>query len=220
MSVTDRHTNATLQLVSDDSSTPLRKAIEFSLVKSPKTLVEHGKSMQQGNATVSGQIVRKEADGLPDLCLKPDLCLHLHQMYKTRGDMLSSNMSICVSIQHKTKTFKNVLYQQPEKQHLTQSVSLEKVISGISATKPIGGLTGLERVQLALSLAKAVLKFHASPWLPENWRIVNVRFSGVDSSSSQRPGSLKAPFLNLKIVWPLRRHSECFGQRSVISQTQ
>lgn len=110
-SVIDRHTNATLQTVSDDSSTPLRKAIEFSLIKSPKTLVEHGKSMQQGNATVSGQIVRKEADGLPDLYLKPHLCLHLHWMYKTRGDMLSTNISIYVGILHKTKTFKHVLYQ-------------------------------------------------------------------------------------------------------------
>lgn len=201
VSKTDLHANATLNTVSD-TSTHLRKAMELSLVISPKPLPVHGESKQQYKATLSEQKVGKEADGLPDLCLKPDLCLHLHQIHERRGDTPPSNMSVCVGVLHKTKTFKHVLYQQPAKQHLTRSVSLEKVISEISATKPVGGLTGLERVQLALSLARAVLRFHASPWLPENWRSENVRFYGVDSSSPRLPSSLKAPFLNLNLFGP------------------
>ncbi len=176
--------------------------MKFSFDISPKSLLEHEQSMQQDNATLSEQIIRREPDCLPDLCFKQDLCLHLHQIYVRCGDMSSSNMSVCIGILHKTKTLKHVLYQKPAKQHLTRSVPLEKVISDISATNPIGGLIGLERAQLASSLARAVLRFHASPWLPENWRSENVRFHGVDTSNARQPGSLEAPFLNLKFLGP------------------
>ncbi len=111
MPVADRHTNTALHTVSDDSSAPLRKGMEFSLVISPKSLLEHEKSRQRDNVSLSEQITRKEVDGLPDLCFKQDLCLDLHQIYDRCGEKSSSNMSVCSGILHKTKTFKHVLYQ-------------------------------------------------------------------------------------------------------------
>ena len=195
-------TNNALRNVSVDLSTTRRKGTELSLVLFPNNPRERGKSIKRDDVTISEQLLSREIDGQPDLCSRQDLCPHLHRIYGQCADAASSNTSVCVGILQKTKTFKHVMYHQPAKQHLNRSVSLEEVISCISAAKPLGGLTGLERVRLALSLARAVLRFHASPWIPENWRSENIRFYGVDSSNVQRPDSLKAPFLNLKISGP------------------
>ena len=200
--VADRHSKTALRRLSGDPSATHSEGVECSLVISPKTPREKGKGIQRDNATTAEQIVSAEVDGSSDLCFRQDLCLHLHQIYQRCGDTASSNASVCIGVLYKTKTFKHVIYKQPAKQHLTRPVSLETVISDISATKPTGGLTGLERVQLALSLARAVLRFHASPWLPENWRSENTRFYGIESSNVSRSGSLKAPFLNLKFLGP------------------
>lgn len=82
-------------------------------------------------------------------------------------------------------------------------IHAKAIIKTISLTGVVSGsVTGLERVQLALSLARALLRSHAPPWLPEFERSENVRFYSVDSSNAQRPGLFKAPFLNLKCLGP------------------
>ena len=93
-----------------------------------------------------------------------------------------------------------MIYQEPANQRFTRSAVLQEVISATN----VSDLSGLEFLQLAFLLAKAVFRFHASPWMLENWRSENVRFYGVDSSNVQRPGLSKASFLNFKIPGPYK----------------
>lgn len=146
--------------------------------------------------------VKLENNDLPELCSKQDLCLHLQQ---TNQDAEACDTSICVGVLKKTETFKHIVYQRRAGSKVTESISLETVISGISESNPIDGISSLERVQLALSLAKSVLHFNASAWLPESWRSHNVHFYGINSETLHQPGCLSTPFLNIQLpTTPLR----------------
>ena len=70
------------------------------------------------------------------------------------------------------------------------------MLSNLAENKPISGLSCLERVRLAHSLATAVLEFHSTPWLPETWRSRNVHFYGINDPSIEKPGLLNTPLLN------------------------
>ena len=137
-----------------------------------------------------------EKNDLPELCSRQDLCLHLQQIDHEAD---ACGTSICVGVLKKTEKFKHIVYRRPAASMVAESMSLEAVISGISESKPIEGISSLGRVQLALSLAKAVLQFNSSAWLPETWRSHNIHFYGINHESLQQPGCLNTPFLNIQL---------------------
>ena len=131
-------------------------------------------------------------DLLPEPCYRPDLCLHLQQHHQNSP----SDTSTCIGVLQRTQTFNHILYRRPALDTPATSTSLETVLSNLAENKPTSGLSCLERVRLARSLATAVLEFHSTPWLPETWRSRNVHFYGINDPSIEKPGFLNTPLLN------------------------
>ena len=131
-------------------------------------------------------------DILPELCCRPDLCLHLQQYRQSS----SSDTSTCIGVLQRTQTFNHILYRKPPLDTPATSTSLETVLSNLAKNTPTSGLSCLERIRLAHSLATTVLEFHSTPWLPETWRSQNVYFYGIDDPRIEKPGLLNTPLLN------------------------
>ena len=136
-----------------------------------------------------------EQNAVPELCSRKNLCLHLQRFWE-EDDV--HGRPLCAGVLKRTETFKHLIYCRPALELTTDSVSLESVISSLPRSKSSCGIPSLQRISLALSLATAVLEFHASPWLPDTWRSQNVHFYGVDSQTLRHPGSLATPFLNIQ----------------------
>ena len=128
----------------------------------------------------------------PELCCRTDLCLHLQQHHQSSP----SDKSTCIRVLQRTQTFNHILYRRPVLDAPATSTSLETVLSNLAENKPTSGLSCLERVRLAHSLATAVLEFHSTPWLSENWRSRNVHFYGINDPRIEKLGLLNTPLLN------------------------
>jgi len=144
--------NQPAEAISDRNNYPSTSNNRSSGMPLGQTLQIGASGMNSNNPSRPNTTFRIDDHSLPELCARQDLCLHLQRSYSTcENDQLSAT-SICIGVLQKTRTFKHLVFQRPATQCPNSSVSVEAVISGLSVDKPFGGLTSLERVQLALSL--------------------------------------------------------------------
>lgn len=131
---------------------------------------------------------------LPDLYKIPNLCQHLGQQ------LGSSNSPPCVGFLQKTKTFKHLIYIPDHCPSGAAKVqTLEEILADAKArSKPI---PIADKIALSRSLAAAVLQYHSTPWLKQEWRSEDIVFFGVGDHSIRRLRSpyLKTPYLRTTV---------------------
>ena len=142
-------------------------------VEKGKALVRHGTDLMSSTASSSN---------LTDLRLIPNLCRHL-----TEGTASTH----CIGYFQENEPFSHLMYapQGPYVSSPTVS-SLEDALMAAKGT--LDGIPLPEKFALAKLLALAVLRFHSTPWLNEEWRSSDVVFFGIRDFSQD---SLCVPFL-------------------------
>lgn len=71
--------------------------------------------------------------------------------------------------------------------------SLAEVMAWYSEDRLQRQLPRCSTATLASLLASAVLQYHSTPWLPDNWHSSSVRFFGIEDLMQQKPNSLVFP---------------------------
>jgi hypothetical protein len=131
-----------------------------------------------------------------DLCTMGRLCRYFGQV------QIEAAQEPCLGFLEKTKTFKHFVYRHPlpsQPMDDSKSVSLKQVLNLAAAESNEGDW--LEKLRLARLLALAVLQFHGTKWLPENWSSNHVRYIGSDDPPG--PGTLAdLPCFNAKLGTP------------------
>ncbi|RDW57644.1 hypothetical protein BP6252_13726 [Coleophoma cylindrospora] len=128
-----------------------------------------------------------------DLCLIQDVCEHfqLYQKHSHQPTCLGYLNNSCIQR----------FYQPPlEKYPTGKPKSLEDIIIWVSED-PIRILPRSIMIQLAASLAAAILQYHSTPWLSELWRSKDIVFFGLDDfhlESEKHP--LLHPHLNVEFT--------------------
>lgn len=100
-------------------------------------------------------------------------CSHLNQFCTS-----SANCNVaCLGFLEKQDSFKFVFYNAGEKAIESQSRrSNSKEVQPLK--EALKALTQLQRLLLAQRLAKAVLHYYSTPWLPEDWGLQDLSFFG------------------------------------------
>lgn len=91
--------------------------------------------------------------------------------------------------------------------------SLAHIISSVSDEWPLPRYSRAERIRLAKVLAKAVLEYHDTPWLLDNWRSQDVQFF---TDPSQTLAALDVPHLTVR--FPCKDRNLTSGQGQPIAQ--
>ena len=126
---------------------------------------------------------------LPDFCVQHDFCKTL----QTCGPKSPAGKNL--GYFQKSGPFKHLVNLDPpiicSGNH---SISLAGIISSMSKRSLADQYPQYERLRLARQLAAAVLQFHATPILKNDWKSEDVVFYGADSSSPV----LTIPHLNVR----------------------
>ena len=202
-----------LEMNAELPSTPKKKekkAVSFLLLPKQQG-IDASKAVEMDD-TVPTESSR--SDPLPELYCKTDLCLHLQQCHQNS----QSDASECIGVLQRTRTFNHIVYRRSASDSPAISVSLDTVLSNLAETKPTSGLSCLERVRLARSLATAILQFRSTPWLPEDWRSRNVHFYGINTPCMTQPSSLNTPLLNA--TFSTRDRQRYIGNDSQIATSE
>ena len=126
---------------------------------------------------------------LQDLYLIPNLCQHLGQRAGC------TDPTCCVGFLQKTKTFKHLIYTPNDR--LAKNAGTKTLEDALTAANSHSQRIPLpEKLNLAKFLAQAVLRFHSTPWMTEEWRSRDVVFFGINDLS-QDP--LCSPFLRTRV---------------------
>lgn len=126
-----------------------------------------------------------------DLCLIEDVCEHFqkHNGY--------SQQQLCAGYINDTCIQR--FYQPPAEKCLSgKPKSLEDIIVWVSED-PIRILPRSIMIQLAASLAAAVLRYHSTPWLSDLWRSKDIVFFGIDEFQQDNI-SLRHPHINVEFA--------------------
>ncbi|MCJ1436556.1 hypothetical protein MMC27_005935 [Xylographa pallens] len=137
---------------------------------------------------------------LQNLCMRKNFCDQLRSCLK-----LSPETHRCLGTLDDTDCYKHLIYfpsPTPRYSH-RPATSLEQVISALSRQGPLARLSQYERLQLAHSLAVAVLQYHATPWLKGSWRSEDIYFFGFDENALlEQPPELSSPHLSVSVKGP------------------
>lgn len=126
---------------------------------------------------------------IQDLYMIPNLCQHL-------GQHVGGTESLhCVGYLQKTKTFRHVIYTPKDSPVNNPGIKTFEEALNVAKAHEIE-FTRRERVQLSTFLAQAVLRFHSTPWLPQQWRSRDVVFYGINDLSEDR---LLSPYLKARV---------------------
>ncbi|MCJ1393646.1 hypothetical protein MMC18_006521 [Xylographa bjoerkii] len=137
---------------------------------------------------------------LQNLCMRKNFCDQLRSCIKQ-----SPETHRCLGTLDDTDCYKHLIYFPPPTTRYGHraATSLEQVISALSRQGPLARLSQYERLQLAHSLAVAVLQYHATPWLKGSWRSEDIYFFGFDENTLQeRPPELSPPHLSVSVKGP------------------
>lgn len=127
---------------------------------------------------------------LQDLRDVPNLCHHLHRPPS------SSMSSPCAGFLQKSKTFKHLIYanRNPSADG-GEMKSLEDALN--AAKSDPEGIPYPQKLTLAKLLALAVLRYHSTPWLVNEWGSRDIVFFGIKDFSED---SLDGPFLRTLVA--------------------
>lgn len=162
----------------EQSQGPKRKAVRFET-----TLTMELEALRLENTAVLDNAV-------PDLCLVDDVCDHFQKQQKR------SQHHACMGYL-KDSCIQRFYQLRAEKCVTGKSKSLAEVISWISEDPVVRNLPRSVMIQLAGSLAAAVLQYHSTPWLSETWKSQDIVFFGIDDFR-QGMISLTSPHLNVE----------------------
>ncbi|MCJ1248659.1 hypothetical protein MMC30_005877 [Trapelia coarctata] len=190
---------------------PKPKSVAFVLPPAPgeATRADHN----YGCFSKMSQETRK----MVDLCSVQNLCLYFRQQLQM--STLSLNSPTCVGFLQKTKTFKHYVYPTPCSSPGNHRNSLHDAL--VLARNSQDCIPVEDKLRLAKVLAMAVLQFHATPWLRDNWRSTDVHFFAVEEGPLTQ-GSLRAPHLesnlaqNKKAISSSPQRSLCFAPNSTL----
>lgn len=131
--------------------------------------------------------VMSSSDAPPDLCMVENLCVYFQDRMRW-----APSAAPCMGYLQKTKTFKHFIYPSGDPQTTTnQAISLQDALVLAKTTQL--GIPLPDKLRIAKLLALAVLQFHSTPWLRDEWRSRDVLFFGINDPL-QDP--LQAPYLN------------------------
>ena len=129
-----------------------------------------------------------------DLSSINDLCLHLRRQQKPLPAKIPDAEATgpCVGFLQKPNTTKHLVFQGADSVRNRCSMSLQEALSKAKALR-YGGISQVERIHLAKILSTAVLQYHSTPWLENEWQSSDVLFFGVEDLNKD---SLTAPYLS------------------------
>jgi len=118
------------------------------------------------------------ATDLQDLFTVPDLCSRL------KRENMNTDLKHRVGFLQKTETFKHIIYAPPR---FPVDIANSKTIEDALDVKKTRSerISFLGRIDLAQSLSRAVLQFHATPWLDSKWQDRDVVFFDVEDWSKE-----------------------------------
>lgn len=145
---------------------------------------------------------------LQDLRDVPNLCHHLHRPQ-------SSPMSTpCAGFLQKSKTFRHLIYANPNPSvHGHEEKSLEDALN--AAKSDPEGIPYPEKLTLAKLLALAVLRYHSTPWLLNEWGSRDIVFFGIRDFSED---PLNGPFLRSMVATKTSTNQQPVT-RDIVNQT-
>ena len=137
---------------------------------------------------------------LTNLCMRKNFCDQLRGWFQR-----SPQEHRCLGTLDDTDCYKHLIYFPPPTFNYGRrpATSLEHVISTLSQQGPQGRFSQRDRIHLAYSLATAVLRYHATPWLKGSWRSDDIYFFDFDEKAAieQQP-NLSPPHLRVSVKGP------------------
>ncbi|MCJ1466393.1 hypothetical protein MMC07_005012 [Pseudocyphellaria aurata] len=130
--------------------------------------------------------------------------------YLLRWSRQSSQANACVGILETPDCCRYLVYPRipPVRPKKKLPTSLSQLLSSVSGKEPKLRILQYEKLCLAKSLAKAVLQYHATPWLKMSWRSKDILF--FDRDEQCVPDGkllLTEPHVNVKVNGPDEHHS-------------
>ena len=160
---------------------------------------------------------------LQNLCTHNNFCNQLQNFLSQSTSAMGSNC--CIGFLEHLGNSKHLVYLDDRAQLIstgttsTSLVSLKEIFSTMSKrNSEDAGLSLLMRIQLARQLARAVLQFHATPWLKSSWCSNDIFLYGMDSSALNAGSKVNSPYLNVSVRGPHEpvAHVATFPDRTLI----
>lgn len=129
-----------------------------------------------------------------DLCSVQNLCLYFRQ--QLQASTLSSSSPTCLGFLQKTEAFIHYVYPVPRSAPGHRRNSLHDVLLLVKSCQDF--IPVEDKLRLAMVLAMTVLQFHATPWLPTNWRSKDVLFFAFKDVLAE--DSLRTPYLEASLA--------------------
>lgn len=143
--------------------------------------------LRQGSPTVELSCLEPIRDIATGPTKVQDLCLHFQQQCE---EMRSGKQLLGY---YSEMTMQRSFSLGPGRRALGNPRSLAELVK---SGNPLPSLSRIERATIAASLAKSVLQFHSTPWLPELWDSGNIMFFQKDPEATD---TLASPHLNINI---------------------
>lgn len=124
-----------------------------------------------------------------NLCEITNFCQHLRQKFYSSDHCGTNN---CIGYLENPNIFRHVLYSADRKAidtgmqrvHNQEIITLEHLLQCTHNGKV--ALSPVLRLKLALRIATAVLQFHSTPWLNQEWRLKHLSFFGTFDDLSDK----------------------------------
>ena len=174
-------------LASDTSPTfDLRQILGSALEESHRSAKSQAQPLTIARPSSDGNVTGDAT--VLDLRTIPNLCYHLEN--QVPGPVHYQGFL------QKSKTFK--LFIRTPFDHLYRVSSTKSLEDALNAAKASSeGIPLLEKLNLAKTLALAVLQFHSTPWLQREWQSQDVVFFGIQDFT-QDP--LQTPYLKSRVL--------------------
>lgn len=195
----------------DHPLNPIRLSVEafadlHAGVEGPPQLLDHQNELQTSLETSIDSSIKHKAPSrsspglgpsnavseiLSDLSLEPSLCQHLRQQI---GGIANPR---CVGfLEEAPKNSRHLIYYQCDEREQTKtSKTLEDALKAAKST--LDGIPLPEKLNLAKLLALAVLRYHSTPWMRDDWQSRDVVFLSV-GDFAQDP--MRMPFLKSPVL--------------------
>ena len=107
----------------------------------------------------------------------------------------------CIGVLEHKSDFKNYVYPSSlDESHIRrQATTLRQIIPMMLSNQARGRISLYDRLQLAKTLAIAVLQYHATPWLNTYWHSDDVYFFADGFAPPSECLSLASPHLNVRV---------------------
>ena len=189
-------------IVSDASPNfEIRQSLGTALEESLRSTMSQSQPLEIARSNSNENSSHQVA--LSDLRTIPNLCYHLENQPPGPVHYLG--------FLQKSKTFKLFVCNPFDQSHqVSTTKSLEDALVAAKASEE--GIPLSEKLNLAKTLALAVLQFHSTPWLKREWQSQDVVFFGIQDFATD---PLQMPYLKSRV----QTQRNTTDQRAMISAT-